>query len=316
MALLNRFMMKSLLGTTADDSLTLEPDTGRSLLVKDILTCPDADRYLNVKISKTQVGYFRIDNADLGSHLSDVTALESATLPIEAVPRPSILRSMEAAGVFKGYPIAEGEKMVLTHDDGGNLGNTVIVYEEYEEGDITSDMQNGTEAEEYVYINYGRHTTAPAAIGSFVYDNQITPVEFPEFPFGKVVPANKEITINALLASDRCISDGTPDGLATTYYALKKGRETLFDEDLNGILAVGVLADVASNVQCEMGASILGEGSHLTQRPVFYFPDPIHFDSGEELNIYATYVASAGGAAAISLVQSEIGVIQTVKEMA
>lgn len=316
MALLNRFMMKSLLGSTAAAELVLEPDTGRSLLVKDILTCPEADRYLNVKISKTQAGYFRIDNADLGSHLSDITALESATLPIEAVPRPSILRAMEAAGVFKGYPIGEGEKLVLTHDDGSNLGNTIIVYEEYDAGDITPDMQNGTEAEEYVYINYGRHTAAPAAAGSFAYDNQITPVEFPEFPYGKVVPANKEIEINALLASDRGITNATDDGLSTTYYALKKGRETLFDEDLNGILAVGNNTGIASSVVSELGASILGEGSHLSQRPTFFFPDPIHFDSGEELNIFASYIAAAGGAAAISLVQSEIGVIQTVREMA
>ena len=269
-----------------------------------------------MKISKTQVGYFRIDNADLGSHLSDITAAESATLPTEAVPRPSILRQMEAAGIFKGYPVAEGEKLVLTHDDGGNLGNTAIIYEEYEAGDISSDMQNGTEADEYVYINYGRHSTAPSAAGSSVYDDQETPVEFPEFPFGKVVPANKEIDINALLASDRGIVNGTDDGLSTTYYALKKGRETLFDEDLNGILAVGNNTGVTSSVTCELGASVLGEGSHLYQRPAFFFPEPIHFESGEELNVYATYIAAAGGAAAISLVQSEIALIQTVREMA
>jgi len=40
------------------------------------------------------------------------------------------------------------------------------------------------------------------------------------------------------------------------------------------------------------------------------------FESGEELNVFATFVEAAGGAAAISLVQSEIGIIQTVKEMA
>lgn len=315
MSLLNPFMIKSLLGSAGEDSLTLEPDTGKSILVKDIMTCPEADRYLNVKVSKSQVGYFRIDDADLGSHLSDVTATESGTLNIEAVPRPTILAQMAEVGIFGGYPVAEGQKMVLTHDDGGNLGNTVIVYEEYDADDISSDMPNGTEADEYVYINYGRHSTAPAAAGSFIVDDQVTPVEFPEFPFGKVVPANKEIEINALLCSDRGIVDGSDDGLSTTYYALKKGRETLFDEDLNGILAVGNNTGVTSHVVGELGASVLGEGSHLFQRPVKFFDKPIHFESGEELNVYATYVAAAGGAAAISLVQSEIGIIQTVKEL-
>jgi len=316
MALINSMMVKSLLGSTGADNLTLEPDTGRSLLVKDILICPEADRYLNVKISKTQVGYFRIDTADLGSHLSDIISGVVTPIPTEPPYRDSILKQMGDAGVFTGYPIAEGEKMVLTHDDGGNLGNTVIIYEEYDAGDITSDMQNGTEATEYVYINYGRFGTAPAAAGSYVYDDQVTPVEFPEFPFGRVVPANKSIEINALLCSDRGITNATDDGLSTTYYALKKGRETLFDEDLNGILAVGDNTGLASNVLAERGACILGEGSHLFRRPVRFFDTPIMFESGEELNVFATFVEAAGGAAAISLVQSEIGIIQTVKEMA
>ena len=315
MALIEPFMMKSLLGTAGEDSLTLEPDTGRSILVKDILTCPEADRYLNVKISKTQVGYFRIDNNHLGSHLSDIISFHAWRIPTEAPYRKSILEQMNDAGVFKGYPIAEGEKMVLTHDDGGNLGNTIIVYEEYDADDITSEMQNGTEAAEYVYINYGRFATAPAAIGSYAYDDQVTPVEFPEFPYGKVVPANKSIDINALLASDRCFEDGANAGLATTYYALKKGRETLFDEDLNGILAVAPLDAAADSVFCECGASILAEGSHPYRRPVKFFDTPLHFGSGDELNVYATFVAHTGGAAAINLAQSEIGLIQTVREL-
>ena len=316
MAVINPFMVKSMLAGAAADSLTLEPETGRSIMVHDIQTCPEADRYLNVKISKSLVGYFRIDTADLGSHLSDITALESATLPTEAVPRPTILTQMANAGVFKGYPIAEGQKMVLSHDDAGNLGNTTIIYSEHEAGDITSEMQNGTEADEYVYVNYGRFATAPALAGWFAYDDQITPVEFPEFPFGKVVPANKTIDINAVLCSDRVIQNGTADGLATTYYALKKGRTTLFDDDLNGIPAVASTTGVNDQVQSEMGASILGEGSHLYQRPIKFFTPPIHFDSGEELNLFATFVAAAGGVAAISLVQSEIGVVQTVRAVA
>ena len=315
MALINPFMVKSLLATESADSLTLEPDTGRSILVKDILTCPDAGRYLNVKISKTLVGYFRIDSADLGSHLSDIMGINaSPKLPADAPFRRTILSQMADAGIFRGYPVAEGQKMVLTKDDGSNLGNTVIIYAEYDAGDITSEMQNGTDASEYVYVNYGRFATAPDAVGSFVYDDQVTPVEFPEFPFGKVVPAGKTIAVNALLASDRVIQ-GTSTGLSTTFYSFKQGRMTMFDEDLRGILAVAPLAGTDSNVRCEEGSSILGEGSHLYRRPVKFFNPPLFFDSGEELNVYATFVAETAGAAAISLSQSEIGLIQTVKEV-
>ena len=315
MALINPYMMKSALGSAGVAELALEPDTGKSILVKDVLTCPEAGRYLNLKISKSLVGYFRIDSAGLGSHLSDIIAPLQTPIPTEPPHRPTILAQMADAGVFAGYPVAEGEKFVVTHDDAGNLGNTMILYEEYDAGDITSEMPNGSQSSEYVYVNYGRFETAPAAAGSFVYDNQITPVEFPEFPFGKVVPANKTIEINAILASDRVVTDAIDDGLSTTYYALKKGRETLFDEDLNGILAVGENTGLASNVLAERGASILGEGSHLYRRPVRFYEEPLFFDSGEELNVYATFVAAAGGAAAISLTQSEIGLIQTVREV-
>lgn len=315
MALLHKFMVKSLLGTEAADNLTLEPDTGRSILVKNILTCPETDRYLNVKIGKTLAGYFRINDVDLGSHLSDIIAPGIATKrPLYPPYKKTIIQQMQEAGIAIGYPIAEGEKIVLTHDDGGNLGNTVIIYEEYDAGDITSDMPNGTEASEYTYINYGRFATAPAAVGSFQYDDQFTPVEFPEFPYGKVVPAHKTIEIHALLASDRNISTAG-GGLATTFYSLKSDRETMFDEDLRGILAVAPTAGLDDNVISEEGASILGEGSHLFPRPVHFFEKPLVFNAGDELNVYATFVLESGGAAAISLPQSEIGLIQTVKEM-
>ena len=315
MALLNPMMVKSVLATDSVDNLTLEPDTGKSILVKDILTCPEAHRYLHVTIDKTLVGFFRIDDADLGSHLSNIIGVNtSPKLPVDAPYRKTILAQMMDAGIFKGYPIAEGQKLVLTHDDGGNISNTVVVYEEYESGDITTEMQNGTEASEYVYINYGRFSTAPDDAGSFLYDDQFTPVEFPEFPFGKTVPSGKQIEINALLASDRVIQ-GTSTGLSTTFYSFKQGRTTMFDEDLRGILAVGPLAGTDNNVRCEEGSCILGEGSHLYRRPVKFFDPPLVFDSGEELNVYCTFVAETAGAAAISLVQSEIGLIQTVKEV-
>ena len=313
MAIVNPFMVKSILGTEAETELVLEADSGSSLMVRDILTCPEADRYLTVKTAKSLVGHFRIDTVDLGSHLSDIIAPGIATKEPTVPPyRPSILHQMAEQGIFKGYPIAEGQKMVLAHDDDGAMGNTVIVYEEYEAGDITSEMPNGTEADEYTYVNYGRFGTAPALIGTYHYDTQFSPTEFPAFPFDKVVPAHKTIDVHALLASDRNIIAGA-NGLATTFYALKSERENLFDEDLRGILAVAPVAGLANNVLSEEGASILGEGSHLYRRPVLWFDPAIHFDSGEELNIFASMVLGGGAEAAIDLVQSEIGVVQTVR---
>lgn len=315
MGLINKFMMKSYLGG-GETELVLEPDTGRSILIKDILTTPNPNKWVNLKTSKSLVGFFRIDDGGLGSHLSGVKALESGGLSIQAIHRPTVLHEMAVKGVFKGYPVEEGQRFTLTLSDGGGIGATAIIYEEYDNGDIVADMPNGTDAEEYVYVNYGRHSTAPNAVGTYIYDSQVSPVEFPQFPFGKVVPAKKEITINALLCSDRTFSTSPGTGYRTGYYALKKGRETLIDDDLNGIFALGSSLGNSAGVVMEKGISPLGEGSHLAQRPIMFFEEPLLFRSGEELNIFASYLPAPSPGGTVNLIESEIGVIQTVREMA
>lgn len=288
MSLLSPLMVKNGVAAT---TLTLEADSGKSLLVKDILVKSVADVFLSVKIDKTLAGYFSVDAAVLGNSLG-------YTLQSGVPPRRTILKELADMGVFAGYPIAEGQKMVLS-----GLGATAmfatIIYEEYESGDITEDMQNGTECSEYVILNYGDTGSTVAAAGDQALDNQVSPKDFPEFPFGKVVPAKKEIDIHALLASERAADDGSTAAnyVRTTYYKLKRERETLFDEDVAGIYAQGATVGAGGTFEAENGQSILAEGSDLYERPLMRFKTPLHFDEGEELNAYmTTEVAATPGA--------------------
>lgn len=279
MGLLSPLMVKNGAGVT---TLTLEADSGKSLLVKDILVKSVADVFLSVKLDKTLSGYFSVDAAVLGNPLG-------YTLQSGIPARATILKELADMGVFKGYPIAEGQKMVLS-----GLGATAmfasIIYEEHEAGDISEDMQNGTECDEYVILNYGDTGGTVAAAGDQAVDYQVSPKDFPEFPFGKVVPAKKEIDIHALLASERAADDGTTAAnyVRTTYYKFKQERETLFDEDVTGIYAQAATVGAGGTFEAENGQSMLGEGSDLFRRPIMPFKTPLHFDEGEELNLYMT----------------------------
>lgn len=284
MALINSFMVKN--GASVS-SLTLEADTGKSLLVKDIRILSIADTFLSVKIDKTLVGYFSIDNEKLGNLLGYEL--------ISGVPyRPSILQEMMSRGIFKGYPIAEGQKMVLETIPASTF-YAVIIYEEYESGDITETMQNGTEASEYFILNYGDCGVSINTAGDHIIDNQVSPKDFPEFPYGKVVPAKKEIAIHALLASERGADDGTATGnyIITQYYKFKQERETLFDQDVAGIYALGHNVGAIGSFECENNMSILAESSDRYRRAINVFPSPLIFTEGEELNIYITTAVAA-----------------------
>jgi hypothetical protein len=85
-------------------------------------------------------------------------------------------------------------------------------------------------------MNYGHTGDAIAAAGTYLYDTSSSPDEFPAFPFGKTVPAKLNAKIHAMFASDvTIIGDATTKYVKTAYIKMVKDRETLFDEDRNGI---------------------------------------------------------------------------------
>jgi len=302
--LLNQNMMKSCIDA---DVLELKADVGKSLLVKDIFVVCKPDAYLIIKIDRTTVGYFRIDNNELGNLLH---------YPILNSEKKTLLGYLGEKGLFNGYPIAEGQTFELSASNGSAITATVL-YDEYDAGDITPSMENGTESDTLVYLSFGRTGNVINTAGEHLLDVSNNPSEFPAFPFGADVPAKTEIDVLGMLASDRGADDGTSvdNYIVTKYYKLMRGREILFDPDRNGIVASGRKAYSAGGFIIGDNFGLLGEYSHTDQRLPLLFPEGFTFTSGEELLVYmVTEVASTPGQ--FELNEQEVGFILRLRKVA
>jgi len=269
----------------SDKELELEADTGEAFLIKDVLASGASGAYLTVSIDKTTVGYFRVNTSYVGNHLH---------LLIQDREKTSILSYLWKAGIFKGYPVAEGQKIVLTVPSNMTLA---MVYDIYEPGDISPDMENGSEAKEYMLINYGRAAESGTLSGG---DNEleysVLPSELPEFPFGHDVPSKTRIDIFGILASDvGNTSNSAANKQRTEYIKLIKEREVLFDEDKRGILMRGYVSG-SDAVNYGAGTSLIGNYTNVDMRSPYMFSEPLSFSAGEELSVVLNTSVVAGSA--------------------
>jgi len=359
MALKEPFLVKTVLGAT---NLTLRADPGEAFLVKDILVRDPLTNYLQVKIDKSLVGYFRV-GGNLGGHQNfrrgraqhshtvrvdggapggswrdarlrnargvnqDLGIRAEAAVPADVYDavravlwsgyhlQPSVLKYLGGLDIFKGFPIAEGQELSL---DAAKDANTIqqVVYEQWEPGDIKPDQENGSLSKEYLFLNYGNCGGNVNVSGDSLYNTPKTPAEFPDFPFGKVVPAKHEISILGILASSFAPqeNDGT-NYCQTKYIKLVRDRETLFDEDRNGLLFW------ARNATADGGQDMIGEGftlfgglSEKDNNPPLMFPAPLVFSPGDELNIYL--VTEKGGTGQnLAIDEHEICLIEKVRRI-
>lgn len=227
----------------------------------------------------------------------------------------TLLTFLSRLGIFKGFPVAEGETFSIAGMGGAN-SITLIVYEQYEPGDIKSDQENGSRALEYFFLNYGNCGANINVDGDSLFNTSVSPAEFPDFPFSKVVPANHEIDIIGIAASP--FAPGENNGtnyIYTKFLKLLKDREVLFDEDRNGILFLSrhEVADGAQDMKAE-GFSLVGNYSEYDNNPPLVFPQPLKFLAGDELNIYLTTVKGAAGQN-ITVDEHEICLIEKVRRV-
>jgi len=286
---------------TNTKTLELEADTGEAFLIKDVFAQMATDDYAEFSIDKTTVGYFRNSNNNLGSHIH---------YPLTDSEKKTLLGLLWDKGIFKGYPVAEGQTFTVKVGTNQLLG---IVYDIYEPGDITSEMENGSEAKEYMLINYGRKASSGnLADGDNEYTYSKLPSEFPEFPFGKDVPAKTTIDLYGILASDVGKTSSSGSNKQITYYLkLIKEREVLFDEDKCGLLMNGI-APSSDATDIGTGYSQIGNYSYVDRRLPFFFSAPLSFSAGEELSVILnTYVFA--GSANITVAEGEIAFIEKVR---
>lgn len=227
----------------------------------------------------------------------------------------TLLSFLAARGIFKGYPIAEGETMTI-EGMGGDNSITLILYEQWEPGDISPEQENGSKSTEYLLFNYGDTGGPVNVLGDTLYDNAVSPAEFPDFPWGKVVPANHEIDLIGICGSPRA-----PGGnieahhTYTKFLKLVKDREVLFDEDRDGILFIHPLPINESQIdQTAEGFTLIGNLSEYDNNPPLMFPVPLTFVAGDELNIYLTTVKTGDGRP-IGQTAHELALIEKVRRL-
>lgn len=272
------------------------------------LSSPATDGIVDAMgVAHTNIG---IPNTESGAAVVD-NVVKFASIP--AVSYEGLLNYLWDRQIFKGYPVAEGETFLITGAAQSGAVQ-VVIYEKYDAGDITNVMDNGSAALKYFFINYGRVSATITTTGSQLYSVVQSPAEFPDFPYGKTVPAKTKITVHGILASDIADDRGAADTMNSEFIKLIKDRVTLFDDDKNGILMRGIIGVTGTAAVIGRGVSLIGNKSDVSIKPPLMFPSPIDFADGEELNVYITTTAGASqSASGLAVADTEIGVISTVE---
>lgn len=260
-----------------------EVPTNQSVMVKDIHVESASGAYVQVFIDSSIVGYFRSDSGTLGNHLPFLS---------KGVQYSTILGFLGKKNIFKGYPLGKGQKMIIYST---SLSRIAIDYDKYDEGDIKSDMENGSNSSILTYLAYGRPSAAVGSSGDTIIDTRVNPGEFSRFPYIDTVPATKEITVQGVCFSSRAADDGTTktNYIHTKYLKMKKGRTTLFSDDRLGILAQGKDVSTGGTFEAENGFDTIGEGTNLYSKTPLLFGKPLTFSDGEKLDTYVTTEVAA-----------------------
>lgn len=230
--------------------------------------------------------------------------------------KETLLAYLGKKGIFKGFPVAEGETFTIDLITGA--GDVKMVeYEIYDAGDITNVMENGSKSDTYMYVNYGDTGAVLQAVAETVLGEANNPAEYPDFPFGGDVPSGHKIELLGVLASDIApAANVAGTATYTDYLKFMRGREVLFDEDHNGLLYYAPYADPpgAVNMIAE-GYAVGGNFTQCDLKQPHMFETAIVFNEGEELTV-SWHVVIAGAGSPISQALQEVGLIMRISPMA
>jgi len=275
---------------TAVATDVLEANAGESFLIRGIYVKPETDNdYLVLKVDRKTVGVYRIYGRS-GNHLG---AMNTGYI------NKNLMEFLQSKGVNASIPVAEGQAFSVASV--GTSPVVVIVYDIYDAGDIRQDMPNGTDSNEYLFVQYMDTSETINASQTVVIDTSLSPAEFPDFPCGKAVPANTLIEILGIAGCPCGDGFASSTYIGSSFVKLVKERETLFDEDRNGIpflyqwdnIAGAYLSAISLIGSCTPFL-VHDEGMGLTYNvtpgdPLMFEP-ALKFTSGEELLIYMSFI--------------------------
>ena len=314
MALVEPFMVKSAYNLGSGESFTLKADTGESFLVKDIFLIKGGSDYCAISIDRDTVGFFRTQSHTLRSHLFPPKEQSGLSYTgVRSIRSKTLLSLMIEKGFFKGFPVAEGQKFVISpYPETTSLGNVLVIYEKYDAGDIKKEDINGSEAKEYVYVAYGRISEEVKSAGEYVYDVMINPEEFADFPFERECPAKTEIELLGIIGWEAISISDASNYTYTKYLKLFKGRKLLFDTEKKGLPMYQWYLSGTTGQVGGRGLSVCGQYTEVDYRLPLIFDTPITFTAGEELRIVLD-VGAVGSGNAFSDRFLELGVILRTK---
>jgi len=276
---------------TASGGGDLSAAAGKSLLVKAIYCIASTnDTYLTCRVDRVTVAYYRVAGR-AGNQIAPI---------LKGSLTPHIMNFLTEQGVGVFIPIAEGQTLNIGRY--AETGNLIIVYDEFDAGDILSTMPNGSNATEYVFMQYMSTSQTPTASQDVLINTSLSPAEFPDFPAGKDVPANHEITMLGLTGHPFTTGAAGPNAWGTSFLKLIREREVLFDDDRNGIPFDGQDATATADAyNCNFSligpcCDVLLDTAVRTHGLPLMFDPPLVFKAGEELNIYLTGVMTTAAA--------------------
>lgn len=296
--------IKRVLTTVA---FALEANAGESFLIRSIIFGATATTgYPVLRVDRKTVGCYR-GGAQGESHLGH---LDDTFFPM------NLMDWLMGKGINLSIPVAEGQTFSIDRGT-SDTGDVTVIYDIYDAGDIRANMVNGSDSKEYNFIQYMTASAALAAAGDHLLNVSLSPGEFPDFPCGKVVPARTKIDILGVAGAPVSKGDAGTGHTTTQYLKLVKDRETLFDEDRNGIpffaaentTATAVYATDMSLIgdAVSVGADFADPGYGL---PLLFDP-ALHFESGEELLVYLNCSWVTAGTIAVAEVR--VAMIMNVK---
>jgi len=200
---------------------------------------------------------------------------------------------LEGQGINISIPVAEGQTFNVSRY--AETGEVVIVFDKYSSGDIRADMVNGSDAKEYIFMQYMNNSATKAVSGDLLMDESESPAEFPDFPCSAVVPARHKIDILGLAGHPTCHKTTGENYILSTFVKMIKDRETLFDEDRAGII-FRAKKPSEDKTMYRIDFSLIGACvmSHYSQADEisadpYMFTPALHFEPGEELLVYVTF---------------------------
>lgn len=270
----------------------LEANAGESFLIRGLYVVPEDDNdYLVLKVDRKTVGVYRIYGR-AGNHLGVMRADHI---------HKNLMEFLQNKGVNCSIPVAEGQSFAVT--TAGTSPVVAVVYDTYDAGDIRADMPNGTDAKEYMFVQYMDNPNVVEAVGDVLLNTSLSPAEFPDFPCDRSVPANTEIDILGLVGCPVGEGDYSHLYLGSSYVKMIKEREVLFDKARNGI-PFFYLADGYNIGDYWAGFSLIGACVsqyydatrtkwNITLGDPLMFDPVLNFKSGEELLIYMSFISPA-----------------------